>query len=776
MPNYFYHIGIELFNIDSTLPTDLSQTFRALNPFTSHRARASRDHKYDSMRKSASFSLPSGLSNVIPSSSDDLRIDEVIVQATDITAGIGTKFASSQTKAVFAATEETEAGERGIVHLYRDAEETPGLYQTRDRVPSADLWNGSAPARSRPSGGQASPAKDEDCILLSILAVPSYMTPRDFLAFVGQDTRHAVSHFRMIRTSRLNRYMVLMKFKDGRFARQWQSDWNGKLFNNMEPETCHVVFVKSVEVLRNQDLKDARAGTDASVNIYTSRASLGHPNKPLAPPTPSLIELPTCPVCLERMDESTGLITNLCQHVFHCTCLEKWSGYGCPVCRFKDDSFSTGVTRSGKSKKHLNSTGEYEVIDEELVCHECRIAQSLWQCLICGIVGCGRYAGKHAYRHFEKTGHTFSLDLESQRVWDYDHDCYVHRIIANGSSTNEEKLVELPGRRRDGQITALEDGEEDLDVAKRENLAFEYTQLLTSQLESQRIYFEDQLTKAVDNKTKALQQAEKDAKHGTEAHSQLEEKLTELKEWQEKHEQARKVAERSETKARTLGIEKSELQKKYEEVKALSDTISENFKNTEQKESAKRNQIISEQAESIKKLKDEVATKNFYLESLQEQIVDLRMQVSAKAKLQAMVASGQLTQDEVDGSTISAGPSRYKDGTPSVPSSSRRHKTLATTPQAPQTEPTDTQVQASLDNTSAASVDTVFVAECLNALRDLELCKGKTADDFRAAVLQAGVAQPRAEEGLYESDGEVLDQTDGGKSKAKKKKRKNKKK
>lgn len=38
-----------------------------------------------------------------------------------------------------------------------------------------------------------------------------------------------------------------------------------------------------------------------------------------------LYELPTCPVCLERMDASvTGLLTILCQHTFHCYCLSKW--------------------------------------------------------------------------------------------------------------------------------------------------------------------------------------------------------------------------------------------------------------------------------------------------------------------------------------------------------------------------------------------------------------------------------------------------------------------
>ena len=46
------------------------------------------------------------------------------------------------------------------------------------------------------------------------------------------------------------------------------------------------------------------------------------------------VELPNCPVCLERMDSSiTGLLTNICQHTFHCGCIAKWGESSCPVCR-----------------------------------------------------------------------------------------------------------------------------------------------------------------------------------------------------------------------------------------------------------------------------------------------------------------------------------------------------------------------------------------------------------------------------------------------------------
>jgi len=52
----------------------------------------------------------------------------------------------------------------------------------------------------------------------------------------------------------------------------------------------------------------------------------------------------------------------------------------------------------------------------------------------------GRYKEGHARRHWEETEHCYSLELETQRVWDYAGDNYVHRLI---QSKTDGKLVEL---------------------------------------------------------------------------------------------------------------------------------------------------------------------------------------------------------------------------------------------------------------------------------------------------------------------------------------------
>ncbi|KAL8948564.1 MAG: hypothetical protein Q9222_005260 [Ikaeria aurantiellina] len=430
--------------------------------------------------------------------------------ASHMAGGIVAGYGGLATKGRFEpiAHDEIEAG-WGVIRLFRDAKETPGLY---DEAAPNKAQGGRALLKDR--GGEEHHIQDKDCTTLCILAVPSYLTPSDFLGFVGERTRDEVSHFRMIRTERGNRYMVLMKFRNGKRARAWRKEWNGKPFDSMEPENCHVVFVKSIE-FRMPDAASQESFPDMSNDPFTplittaeSQPSVTIPpsttaissgsrtSKPIAPPTPSLIELPTCPVCLERMDESTGLLTILCQHVFHCSCLQKWRGSGCPVCRYTQDDLS----------KRSTLTNEETGLNE---CSTCRSDSNLWICLICGSVGCGRYDAAHAFLHYQQTSHCFAMDLSTQRVWDYASDAYVHRLVQDKA---DGKLMELPASALDTNESIYGgdawDQEDYVPREKLDNIGLEYTHLLTSQLESQRAYFAEALERAADKASQAAQAAE----------------------------------------------------------------------------------------------------------------------------------------------------------------------------------------------------------------------------------------------------------------------------
>lgn len=115
----------------------------------------------------------------------------------------------------------------GVVRLYRDGEESPWLSTTRSGAATTKTLN-DAP---REDTGDID---EKNCTTLCIPAVPSYLTPSDFLGFVGEKTRALVSHFRMVMTGRMNRYLVLMKFRDSEDAMRWRKEWDGRVFNSME--------------------------------------------------------------------------------------------------------------------------------------------------------------------------------------------------------------------------------------------------------------------------------------------------------------------------------------------------------------------------------------------------------------------------------------------------------------------------------------------------------------------------------------------------------------
>lgn len=129
---------------------------------------------------------------------------------------------------------------------------------------------------------------------------------------------------------------------------------NGTYFNSIEQERCKIVFVRSIEfdsvvdgaigataagVLVEELSQDADAANGQTHGDRTEAALSGKPpqaaTKLFPPPPPGMTEIPTCAVCLDRLDASaSGILTTLCNHTFHCDCLFRWEGSSCPVCRY----------------------------------------------------------------------------------------------------------------------------------------------------------------------------------------------------------------------------------------------------------------------------------------------------------------------------------------------------------------------------------------------------------------------------------------------------------
>jgi len=513
----------------------------------------------------------------------------------------------------------------GVVHLYRDTEESSYLDDN-------DAFTRKSLDRSRPSEDAAS-FNPEDCTTVCMLAVPSWMMPSDLLGFVGDQAREDVSHFRLIRTGRANKYMVLMKFRSAKKAKEWQKVYNGRLFSAAEPENCHVVFIKSVEFLSpDSDVRADATNFPQNTNdpftpskpTMSSAAGKSLSSKPLAPPPPNLLELPTCPVCLERMDETTGLLTILCQHVFHCACLEKWRGSGCPVCRY---THSPSYTFPYPRPSHGGSSEE---TDTEPLCAVCANTDNLWICLICGAIGCGRYDGAHAYAHYEATSHCYAMDISTQHVWDYAGDGYVHRLIQ--SKPDSKQLIDLPSRQRHENEAFRAEGGDSVPREKMESMASEYTYLLTSQLEGQRRYFEEQVERAVDKASQASARAEEAAAQASQAVTELAESRKERKHHSgtlARIEAALAKSERTKTKFEQMARDMSS---KYREEQTMNEGL------------VKRIKAAEEKAEQARREADEAKEAKRELEDMNH---DLTMFISSQEKVKELQAQGE---EVVDGS------------------------------------------------------------------------------------------------------------------------------
>ena len=295
MPEFFFHVALELLphsevgeKQSESSSSPWTTGIQLLSPFlkkspqnATAKSIASRgpskiDHRRHQTPQTLSaypHAPPTISSETIPSKLEDQRLDHIYIESTDmntirqdpvdvkhstdgdnhISKGIGTAISGLQTKGRYVSLDQQKAESVwGIVHLYRDTGETPGLYGDSPLSKPTDPWYYGVPKGTMDS--QHPPPADQDCTTLCILAVPSYLAPSDFLAFVGEETRNEVTHFRMIRTARTNRYMVLMKFRYGKKAREWQQEWNGKVFNSMEvsgPQPTPIFRLCSLIVARN---------------------------------------------------------------------------------------------------------------------------------------------------------------------------------------------------------------------------------------------------------------------------------------------------------------------------------------------------------------------------------------------------------------------------------------------------------------------------------------------------------------------------------------------
>lgn len=167
--------------------------------------------------------------------------------------------------------------------------------------------------------------QDPDTQTVCVLAVPADMGIAEFCNFLGS-YMPLITTMRMVRRDDASRStcMAAIDFKDSKTAHNFVHDYNGQPFSSLEPDiVCKAVFTTSVEIHEPQTPAAAivaavaaaqsseQAATSSAAEPVAAAGGIASPALPLQPPE-GHVELPTCPVCLERLDEHvSGIFTTV---------------------------------------------------------------------------------------------------------------------------------------------------------------------------------------------------------------------------------------------------------------------------------------------------------------------------------------------------------------------------------------------------------------------------------------------------------------------------------
>jgi len=315
-------------------------------------------------------------------------------------------------------------------------------------------------------------------------------------------------------------YMVLMLLESSEVAKSIVQNLHGKPFNNFEKDVVASVYhVSNLEGEVTLSLS-MNPFVNGSPNHHRNRSSsVSSASSPLGtskqrPIIAPVSEVNNCPVCLDPMElnlaDAPSLFSTVCNHTFHLNCLLQWEDAPCPVCRFDHAGINDTLSQ----------------------CHVCGSTEKVYVCLICGVASCSNNSsaetgdnsakginatnvvgiyGKesssklgscgscdtlsagHAREHYNDTLHAYAVDTETQHVWDFVGQGYVHRLIQNA---DDGKIVEVadPSNTTSQErslIPSLTDAEEGEVVHRKlEGYASEYYNLLQNQLGQQRLFFE----------------------------------------------------------------------------------------------------------------------------------------------------------------------------------------------------------------------------------------------------------------------------------------------
>lgn len=271
----------------------------------------------------------------------------------------------------------------GTIHLYRELGAEPSTTAEKRR------------------------AKDEDDgRAVGLVSVPGVLNAAALLEFIAP-ALDDVEQVRMLRDATPNRSLVLVRFHDAAKADEFKRMYDGKPYHDSkDSEICHVVSISSIKL---------KATSDPPFTFPYAGGEAGGAASPQVDPVSGreLVELPTCPVCLDTLDARAngGLVSVLCGHSFHCSCLLRWRDSRCvsrPSSLSRTSARATNlradvsrgqrgvhsrslapcvrrcpVCRYSNARQRRNTVSE----TSDAKCAVCQSPSNLWICVICGNVG-----------------------------------------------------------------------------------------------------------------------------------------------------------------------------------------------------------------------------------------------------------------------------------------------------------------------------------------------------------------------------------------------------
>lgn len=221
--------------------------------------------------------------------------------------------------------------------------------------------------------------------------------------------------------------------------------------------------------------------------IVNSSSATDEPPMHSTTTTQQQFNIPVCPICLHRIHPprlGMRLPPNeqLCSR-FYCptrNCpkqrlLEPWSSSNCAACRV------------------IHICRRQQQQQQDIACMTCGMKETLWVCLTCAFIGCGRYSNKHAAQHFRETGHPFCLELTTLRIWDYCGEGFAHRVDLLECPSTSSAVNNNGGGEVVVVVSDNHDGNKSTKMATM--IGEEYEALLQSALEEQAQHYEGETSR-----------------------------------------------------------------------------------------------------------------------------------------------------------------------------------------------------------------------------------------------------------------------------------------